>query len=80
MSAFEGLGFRDESLSYFPFSAGERSCAAKRLVVDMLCAVVFRVCSEFRLDCEESLEQDPGISISSTIVPALPSSTKLKVN
>lgn len=76
---YEGLGHTEGTISFFPFSAGKRSCPAKDFVIDSVCAIVMRVCSEFRLDCEQGLQADPGISSSSIVIPAMPESTKLKV-
>lgn len=77
---YEGLGHSQGSLSFFPFSAGKRSCPAKDFIVDSVCAIIMRVCSEFRLDCEQGLQPDPGISSSSIVIPAMTESTKLKIS
>ena len=76
---YEGLGYTEGTICFFPFSAGKRSCPAKDFVIDSMCAIVMRVCSEFRLDCVQGLQTDPGISSSSIVIPAMAESTMLKV-
>ena len=70
---YAGTGFKDNSLSFFPFSAGERICKGRDFALDVMRRIVFDVCSVYRLDCSsaEELPEDPGASYFSSIVPVL---------
>ena len=66
---FEGAGFDEDSLSYFPFSVGSRSCPAKSFAVASLSQVFRRVLLAYRLDPYEPFwEDDPGASVNATVV------------
>jgi cytochrome P450 len=84
-SAYEGLGHKEGSVSFLPFSAGARSCPSKTFVVDVLCSILLSVCSRFRLDVSEKdnftnlPKEDPGVAMGTCIVPVLPTSCMMKV-
>lgn len=80
LAAYEGVGFDPDSLSFFPFSAGHRSCPGKGLVLDALRRVVAALVVSYRLDPAEPFDdEDTGISQDAIIIPLLPMSTKVKV-
>lgn len=69
---FEGAGFDEDSLSYFPFSVGSRSCPAKSFAISTLSQVFRRVLLSYRLDPYVPFwEDDPGASVNSTVVSAI---------
>lgn len=71
---FEGSGFTEESLSYFPFSAGPRSCPAKGFVLQVLKKVVTTIVLNYRFEPFESttaMENDPGASNNAVVVGRL---------
>lgn len=77
---YDGVGHEPESLSYFPFSAGDRICPGRWASLDVMRGVVTDVCSRFRLDPETAYwEEDPGVSANSTVLPALAQSTAVVV-
>lgn len=66
---FEGAGFDEDSLSYFPFCVGNRSCPAKSFVITSLSQVFRRVLLTYRLDPYEPFwEDDLGASVNSSVV------------
>mmetsp|Transcript_1578 Transcript_1578/g.3255 ORF Transcript_1578/g.3255 Transcript_1578/m.3255 type:complete len:571 (-) Transcript_1578:2345-4057(-) len=78
--AYDGLGFEEDSLSFFPFSAGERSCPGKHLALQVMRRFVFDMASQYHLDPYETFwEEDPGVSANATIVPLHDKATQLKV-
>ena len=80
-NTFDGVGFRNGELSYFPFSAGHRSCMGKEVSLQLLRAFLFCIATNFRFDCMEiSKEEDHGISTSMSISPMLKESMKMKVS
>jgi len=76
---FSGVGFKENSLSFFPFSAGTRICKGKDFALEVIRQVVADVCSAYRLDCSapEELPEDPGASYFSSIVPVLPAAMQV---
>jgi cytochrome P450 len=77
---YDGLGFEEGSLSYFPFSVGERACLGKDLVLTFLRSFVYEVCRIYRLNpVEPPLEEDCGLSAFAAIIPFHSSSMQLKV-
>lgn len=79
-AVYEGAGHEPGSLSFFPFSAGERSCPAKGLVLQVLREVVKEIVLTYRLDpSERSVEEDCGASTNAVITPLLKASTNLLV-
>lgn len=80
VDVFDGVGFEEESLSYFPFSAGHRSCMGKNLALSLMRNFLLKVASNFHLDPVESIwEDDIGMSLYMVIAPAMKKSTTLKV-
>jgi hypothetical protein len=77
---YDGLGFEEGSLSYFPFSVGERACLGKDLVLTFLRSFMYEVCRLYRLNpVEPQLEEDYGLSAFAAIIPFHSSSMQLKV-
>lgn len=77
---YEGLGFEDGALSYFPFSAGDRKCLGKGLALEVLRKYLMTIAGRFRLiPSNDIFEEDPGKSLDSTIIPLDPRSTRLLV-
>jgi cytochrome P450 len=78
-SVYEGAGHADGSLCYYPFSAGDRSCPAKGLVLQVIRSAVAHIAMRYRLMfVESSAEEDPGESRMFTIVPITSKSTLFK--
>ena len=81
---FGGVGFKEDSLSFFPFSAGTRVCKGREFSLEVIRQVVADVCSKYRLDCSaaEELHEDPGVCWFASIVPgiAIPGSTVVSVS
>lgn len=79
-AAYDGVGFREESLAFFPFSVGERSCSAKGFALQIFRKFLFGVSSKYRLNPYESFwEDDCGVSLNATIVPVFEKATMIKV-
>lgn len=77
---FTGCGAKTGSLSYFPFSVGPRACTGRNLALDSIRVVVSSVAVHFHLDPFDSfLEEEPGVSVHSVIVPYFEQSMKLRV-
>jgi hypothetical protein len=67
---YEGVGYREGTISFLPFSAGKRSCPVKSFVIDVVSEVLFSVCSEFRLDHKDGeAVPEVGILSQSCIMP-----------
>jgi len=68
---YGGLGFEKGSLSYFPFSAGERACAGKGLALAVLRDYLLRLAGQgIRMTPSQVLlEEDSGVSLDVTVVP-----------
>lgn len=73
-SAFDGAGFREGCLSYFPFSVGQRACPGQGRSLHILRQFLLTVASSFHLDFADAIgwEDDPGVSMSGTIIPLNP--------
>jgi len=69
LTQYCGDGHSEDSLSFLPFSAGERQCPGKLLALQTLREVMYQVCSNFRLDPVDPLPQDIGSSMNAVIVP-----------
>lgn len=81
LTDYGGMGFEEDSLSYFPFSAGHRECVGKVFSVQILSRTLFEIASKYRLYPAEAFsEEDPGHSINAVIVPYMSKSTMLKVH
>lgn len=66
---YEGVGFDEDSLCYFPFSAGPRSCPAKKFSLFVIKEVLKRVIVSHRMEPFESFwETDPGQTVNAIIV------------
>jgi hypothetical protein len=66
---YEGAGFVEGSVCFFPFSAGPRSCPAKIFAVDTITKILSHLLVSFRIDPHTSFwEQDPGQSSNAIIV------------
>jgi len=77
---YHGVGFRGDSLSFFPFSAGRRACSGKQLALQVMRKFLFDVASNYHLDPVQSFwEDDMGVSVNATIVPLSPKALTLKV-
>ena len=81
-SDYCGAGFKENSLSFFPFSAGERICRGKDFALTVIRRVVADVTKAYRLQIASADEQhdDPGASYYSSIVPVLPDSCNVLVS
>lgn len=79
---FDSGGFREDSLSYFPFSSGERSCMGKEFTLSILRKVLVDVFTRYHLDPAESMvmEEDIGMSVHAIIIPRLKKSTLVRVS
>jgi len=68
---YSGLGFETGSLSYFPFSAGERGCAGKGLALAVLRDYLLRLAGQgIRMTPSQVLlEEDAGASLDVTLIP-----------
>ena len=67
--AYEGVGFTEGSLSFFPFLTGARACPAKYFAVTAITRVLTYVIPRYRIDPAASFwEEDPGQSQSAIIV------------
>lgn len=77
---FSGCGNKCDSLTFFPFSAGNRQCLGKSIAIEILLRLITEVFSKFRLDPSEQFwDEDLGISVHATIVPRLKKSYLLKI-
>lgn len=78
---YDGVGFTDGSLAFFPFSAGARSCPAKLFAVQVLRDFLFELVSNIHLDPSGNLGDavDLGESVNAVIAPQDKRSTTLKV-
>lgn len=80
-AVFSGVGFKDNSLSFFPFSAGNRICKGKDFALNIMRVVISDICKEYRFECAAGEQpEDPGGSFFSSIVPILPDSCKVIVS
>lgn len=69
---YGGVGFKSQSLSFFPFSAGDRRCRGIDLALSVLRRTLLDVVPAFRLDAlKADLPEDPGASHFTTVVPVL---------
>ena len=82
---YEGVGFTEGSLSYFPFLAGERSCPAKGLVLQVVRGILHSVLLQYRLDLvniknkSDHQRQEFGYNLRRMLWPILKESTVMKV-
>ena len=77
---YNGAGHTENSLSFFPFSAGDRICLGQTLVLKVLREVLFNVSAEYHLGFVEKVwTDDVGISQNAVIVPQLAQSKSMKV-
>jgi len=82
---YEGVGFTEGSLSYFPFSAGDRSCPAKGLVLQTVRGILHSVLLQYRLDLvnvknrSEYQRQEYGYNLRRMLWPINKESTVMKV-
>ena len=82
---YEGVGFTEGSLSYFPFSAGDRSCPAKGLVLQTVRGILHSVLLQYRLDLvniknrSEYQRQEYGYNLRRMLWPIKKESTVMKV-
>ena len=66
---YEGVGFTEGSLSFFPFLTGARACPAKYFSVTAMTRVLSYIIPRYRIDPAASFwEEDPGQSQSAIIV------------
>ena len=80
VDAFDGVGFEDNALSYFPFSTGHRSCMGKNLALSLIRRFLYLFSSKFRMDPVEPIfDEDIGVSLYMVIAPVLKKSTSLKI-
>jgi cytochrome P450 len=79
---FDSGGFQESSLSYFPFSSGDRMCLGKGFALSILRKVLVDVFTRYHLDPAESmaLDEDIGMSVHAIIIPRLAKSTTVKVS
>lgn len=78
---YSGLGFSEDSLSYFPFSAGERECLGKHFALKVLRKSLYDLASSYHLDAvEEAIEDDLGNSVNTVIVPLYHKTMIVKVS
>lgn len=77
---FGGVGFKEDYLSFFPFSVGDRGCPAKGLVLQVLRRFLMDVVPRFRLDAvKSSMEADIGKSMHAVILPLDPAGMTISV-
>jgi cytochrome P450 len=80
VSSYNGVGHTVDSLSFLPFSAGERSCLGKAFSLGILRRVLYRLHAEYRLDFfEPSWNEDYGVSQNAVVVPSSSKSTSMRV-
>lgn len=69
---YGGVGFKEQSLSFFPFSAGDRRCRGIDLALTVLRRTLLDVAPAFRLDAlKPDLPEDPGASHYTCVLPVL---------
>lgn len=69
---YAGVGFKPQSLSFFPFSAGDRRCRGIDLALSILRRTALDVVPLFRLDAlRPDYNEDPGAQYFTTLTPAL---------
>lgn len=79
-SVYDGVGFREGSLSYFPFAAGSRSCLGKSFALAVMRRFLWDVSSQFRLNPADTFwEEDCGVSTNAIIVPIQSKATTVRV-
>jgi hypothetical protein len=79
-TAYDGMGYTDGAVSFFPFSAGARACPAKKITLQVLRRVLSDVAVKFRIDPYEAFwDEDVGVSVNATIMPFLKKSTSVRV-
>lgn len=79
-NVYEGAGFQDHSLSYFPFSAGDRTCLGRHFALQIIRKVLYDVSKQYRLNAvEEVWEEDVGISLHTVVLPYSIKSTTVRV-
>jgi len=82
---YEGVGFTEGSLSYFPFYAGDRSCPAKGLVLQIVRGILSSILLQYRLDLvniknkSDHQRQEYGYNLRRMLWPVLTESTNMKV-
>lgn len=77
---YSGVGFKEDYLSFFPFSVGVRGCPAKGLVLNILRSFLMTIASQFHLDPVKSVtEDDIGKSLHAIILPLSPNGMSLSV-
>lgn len=80
VDVFDGVGFEDNSLSFFPFSTGHRSCMGKNMALSLIRRFLYLFSSKFRMDPVEPIyDEDIGVSLYMVIAPVLKKSTTLKI-
>ena len=71
LSVYDGVGFIEDSLAFFPFSAGNRICLGRSLALDIMRKVLMEIASNYHLDPYESSlsfqEDDIGLSANACI-------------
>ena len=82
---YEGVGFTEGSLSYFPFLAGDRSCPAKGLVLQVARGILHSILLHYRLDLvgiknkSDHQRQEFGYNLRRMLWPILKESRSMKV-
>ena len=78
-SVYSGVGHEQETLSFFPFSVGDRKCPCANFVLKIMRKFLTVIVVNFRLDSRGKKTRDIGVSSSAAIVPLKESSTMLYV-
>ena len=77
---YNGAGHVENSLSFFPFSVGDRICLGQTLVLKALREVLFNVSARYHLRFVEKVwTEDLGVSQNAVIVPQLAQSKSMRV-
>jgi cytochrome P450 len=78
-NVYNGAGHTEGSLSFLPFSAGERSCLGQTMVLSVLREVLLSM-DDLRLDFVDKVwAEDLGISQNAIVIPQLPQSRTFRV-
>lgn len=78
---YSGVGHTPDSLSFFPFSAGDRVCMGKDFALDIFRGVLMCVSNKYRLNfANSSAGEDFGQSQHSVVVPRNADSTTFRVS
>lgn len=80
-SIFSGMGFEENTLDYFPFSAGKRMCLGKDLVVATLKKCIILIFGKYQIYSSiDILDDELGVSVSNVIIPHNKSSLYMRVS